>query len=397
MSILATYIHNIKPSITLSLANKARELKARGVDVIDLSLGEPDFDTFDNIKLAAIEAINSGKTKYTDVRGIQKLREAIRDVYIKRSEFSVDNILVSCGAKQAIYNALMVTLNKGDEVIIPSPYWVSYPDMVRIAQGEPVVLNCNGDNDFKITPEQLDNAITEKTKWIFLNSPSNPTGMKYTKDEFKGLVKVIEKHKHVYVLSDDIYEELTYDDEAYSLIDFAETIKERLLVINGVSKTYAMTGWRIGYALGPTEVIKAMGIMQSQSTSNPCSISQYAALEALTGPQEYMKNSVLNFKKKRDLTYDLITNISGIDCKKPRGAFYVFPSCSNFVGKKTKAGLLINNDRDFCEYLLEEARVMVVPGSAFGADGHFRISYATSEDIIKESAERIGSALKLLG
>ena len=386
-------MHHIKPSATLVLANKARELKAKGVDILDLSLGEPDFDTFDNIKHAAIEAIKSGKTKYTDVSGIRELKEAIRKSYSQRATFSLDNIIVSSGAKQAIYNALMVTINEGDEVIIPAPYWVSYPDMVRVARGNPVIVECTDSSNFKITPSLLERAITNKTKWVFLNSPNNPTGMKYSRDELVSLVKVIEDNPNIYVLSDDIYEVLSYEDHAYSLIDYADSIKDRLLVVNGVSKSYAMTGWRIGYAIGPIEIIKAMSVMQSQSTSNPCSISQYAALEALTGTQEYMNEGVLQFKKKRDLAHDLLNNLCKMECKKSDGAFYLFPKCTSFFGLKTEEGEVITNDHDFCKYLLEEARVVVVPGSAFGAEGYFRLSYATSERIIEEAAKRISLAI----
>lgn len=393
MSILATYIHDIKPSATLALASKAKELKDKGINILSLAVGEPDFDTFDNIKAAAIEAIKSGKTKYTAVEGIPELKKAIQAAYKTRAHFDLGNIIVAAGAKQAIYNALMATINEGDEVIIPAPYWVSYPDMVKIARGTPVIVECTDETDFKITPKQLRASITKKTKWLFLNSPNNPTGMKYSAEELKQLVDVISEYPNLYVLSDDIYEELSYEDKPYSLIDFAEKIQDRILVINGVSKSYSMTGWRIGYALGPKNIINAMSIIQSQSTSNPCSISQYAALEALTGTQEFLKDSVLQFKKKRDLAYKLLNKVEGIECKKSEGAFYLFPKCKSFVGKKTPDGRIIHNDHDLSGYLLEEAKVVVVPGSAFGAEGYFRLSYATSEEIIIEAVKRINDAL----
>jgi len=393
MSILATYIHDIKPSATLALASKAKELKDQGIDILSLAVGEPDFDTFDNIKAAAIEAIKAGKTKYTAVEGIPELKKAIQSAYKNRAHFDLSNIIVATGAKQAIYNALMATINEGDEVIIPSPYWVSYPDMVKIARGTPVLVECTDETNFKITPKQLRESITAKTKWLFLNSPSNPTGMKYSEEELKQLVEVLSEHKNIYVLSDDIYEELSYEDKPYSLIDFADKIQDRVLVINGVSKSYSMTGWRIGYALGPKDLINAMSIIQSQSTSNPCSISQYAALEALNGTQEFLKDSILQFKRKRDLAHKLLNEVEGIECKKSEGAFYLFPKCQSFVGKKTPDGRVIHNDHDFSGYLLEEAKVVVVPGSAFGAEGYFRLSYATSEEVIIEAVKRINSAL----
>jgi len=395
MSILASYIHNIKPSITLSLANKARELKSQGVELYDLSIGEPDFDTFNNIKDAAIKAINQGKTKYTDVRGLLQLREAICKNYEARCKFSTNNVIVSAGAKQSIYNALMVTLNEGDEVILPAPYWVSYPDMVKIARGIPVAVECDEKDNFKLTPEKLEKAITKKTKWLLLNSPNNPSGIKYFKKELEAIVSVLKRHPNVYVLSDDIYEDLCYDGSVLSFVDVAHEIMDRLLVVNGVSKSYAMTGWRIGYAIGPSEIISAMSILQSQSTSNPCSVSQYAAIEALNGPQEYMRQGVEQFKKKRDLTYDLLTEDGSLTCCKPEGAFYLFPKCSEFFGKRTENGSIINNDQDFCSYLLDQS-VVVVPGSAFGMAGYFRISYAASEETLKSAVNKIKDSIRKL-
>jgi len=396
MSILATYIHNIKPSATLALANKAKELKDKGVDVLNLSVGEPDFDTFENIKEAAINAIRAGKTKYTPVGGITELKDAIIDVYKDRFVCTRENIIVSTGAKQAIYNALLATVNEGDEVIIPSPYWVSYPDMVKIARGRPVIVDCDARTNFKIIPDLLEAAITSRTKWLFLNSPNNPTGMKYSEVELRELVEVLKKYPNLYILSDDIYEMLSYEDKPYSLVDFAEPLRGRILVINGVSKSYSMTGWRIGYAIGPTEIIKAMSVIQSQSTSNPCSISQYAALEALNGTQQYLLDSIKIFRKKRDIAYNLLSDIGGIECRKSEGAFYLFPECSSFFGKKTPEGGVIENSNDFCGYLLQEARVAVVPGSAFGAEGYFRFSYAVSEEILTKASHRIKEAVEKL-
>jgi len=395
MAILASYIHTIKPSITLSLANKARELKSQGIELYDLSIGEPDFDTFDNIKDAAINAINQGKTKYTDVKGVLQLREAVCAHYESRHKFSPDNVIISAGAKQSIYNAFMVTLNEGDEVLIASPYWVSYPDMIKLARGVPVVISCDEKDNFKLTSEKLERNITSKTKWLLLNSPNNPSGMRYTKTELQQLVNVLEKYPNVYVLSDDIYEDLCYDDSGISLIDVADTIIDRVLVINGVSKSYSMTGWRIGYALGSSELIKAMAILQSQSTSNPCSISQYAAIEALSGTQEHMKKSVEQFKNKRDLMYNLLTQDCGLSCAKPNGAFYLFPKCSEFFGKRTPSGIILRSDEDFCGYLLNES-VVTVPGSGFGTNGYFRISYATSEEILRGAAMKIAEAISKL-
>ncbi|MCH9753606.1 MAG: pyridoxal phosphate-dependent aminotransferase [Alphaproteobacteria bacterium] len=396
MSILATYIHNIKPSATLALATKAKQLKDQGVNVLNLSVGEPDFDTFDNIKEAAIRAINAGKTKYTPVGGIPELKDAIIETYKSRLSCVKENIIVSNGAKQAIYNALLATVNENDEVIIPSPYWVSYPDMVKIARGNPVIVDCGIDTNFKITPELLEGAITTRTKWLFLNSPNNPTGMKYTKDELKSLVEVLKKYPNLYVMSDDIYEMLSYEDEPYSLVDFAEPIKDRLLVVNGVSKSYSMTGWRIGYSIGPAELIKAMSVIQSQSTTSACSISQYAALEALSGTQQYLEDSIEVFKSKRNAAYSFLNNIDGIECVKSEGAFYLFPQCSEMFGKKTPDGNLITNSSEFCVYLLQEALVAVVPGSAFGAEGYFRLSYAVSEEALADAANRIKEAVAKL-
>lgn len=393
MSIVASYIKKVKPSATLALATKAKELKAQGVDVINLSVGEPDFDSFENIKEAAIQAIKSGKTKYTPVGGIPELKEAIKNAYKGRIEVEASNIAVSTGAKQAIYNALMATIEDGDEVVIPSPYWVSYPDMVKIAGGRPVIVDTTSESNFKVTGEQLDKAITDKTKWVILNSPNNPTGMRYEKEELKQIDEVLGKHKKVHIMSDDIYEDINYKGGKSSFVDVAKESRGRLLIINGVSKSYSMTGWRIGYAIGPEEIIKAMLVIQSQSTSNPSSIGQYAALEALNGPQKDLKNSVVEFESKRDLAYDLLNKMDGISCKKSTGAFYLFPDCSAYFGMKLPSGSEIKDDMDLCSYLIDEAKVVVVPGTAFGYPGYFRLSYAVSKDHIKDALGRIEFAL----
>ena len=394
MSIIASYIKKVKPSATLALAAKAKELKAQGVDVINLSVGEPDFDSFENIKEAAIDAIRAGKTKYTPVGGIPELKDAIKNSYKGRIDVDASNIAVSTGAKQAIYNALVATLEEGDEVIIPTPYWVSYPDMVKIAGGEPVIVDTTDESNFKVTAEKLDNAITNRTKWLILNSPNNPTGMKYDRSELEAIDAVLAKHPKVHVMSDDIYEELSYEGDRLSFVDIAKESRDRLLIINGVSKAYSMTGWRIGYAIGPVEIIKAMLVIQSQSTSNPSSIGQYAALEALTGPQTQLEDSISEFREKRDLAYDLLNKIEGISCKKSNGAFYLFPNCKSYFGSKAPGVSEIKDDHDLCAYLIDEAKVVVVPGSAFGYPGHFRLSYAVSKEQINESLGRIESALK---
>jgi len=371
------------------VSQKARELKAAGKDVIGLGAGEPDFDTPDNIKKAAIEAINRGDTKYTAVDGTADLKKAIVNKFKRENnlEYSTNEITVGTGGKQVIYNAFMATLNKGDEVIIPAPYWVSYPDMVLLAGGNPKIVKCNENDGFKLTPKNLKKAITKKTKWLILNSPSNPTGASYTKEEIEALSEVLIKNKNVHILSDDIYEHITYDNFNFFTIAQVSKLKNRTLTMNGVSKSYAMTGWRIGYAAGPKEIIKAISKIQSQSTSNPSSISQAAAVEALNGTQDFIKERANAFKERRDFVVNSLNNIKGISCLKPSGAFYVFPSCKKLLGKKTK----LKTDKDFVEKLLEEALVAVVQGSAFGLDGYFRISYATSMDNLKKALERIKS------
>ncbi len=389
MSIVSNSLKRIKPSPTIAVSQKARELKAAGKDVIGLGAGEPDFDTPDNIKKAAIEAINRGETKYTAVDGTPALKKAIVNKFKRENnlEYSAEEITVGTGGKQVIYNAFMATLNKGDEVIIPAPFWVSYPDMVLLAGGNPKIVKCNENDGFKLTPKNLKKAITKKTKWLILNSPSNPTGASYTKKEIEALSEVLIKNKNVHILSDDIYEHITYDNFNFFTIAQVSKLKNRTLTMNGVSKSYAMTGWRIGYAAGPKEIIKAISKIQSQSTSNPSSISQAAAVEALNGTQDFIKERANAFKERRDFVVNSLNNIKGISCLKPSGAFYVFPSCKKLLGKKTK----LKTDKDFVEKLLEEALVAVVQGSAFGLDGYFRISYATSMDNLKKALERIKS------
>ncbi len=389
MSIVSNSLKRIKPSPTIAVSQKARELKAAGKDVIGLGAGEPDFDTPDNIKKAAIEAINRGETKYTAVDGTPALKKAIVEKFKRENnlEYSAEEITVGTGGKQVIYNAFMATLNKGDEVIIPAPFWVSYPDMVLLAGGNPKIVKCNENDGFKLTPKNLKKAITKKTKWLILNSPSNPTGVAYTKEEIEALSEVLIKNKNIHILSDDIYEHITYDNFNFFTIAQVSKLKNRTLTMNGVSKSYAMTGWRIGYAGGPKEIIKAISKIQSQSTSNPSSISQAAAVEALNGTQDFIQERSNAFKERRDFVVNSLNNIKGISCLKPSGAFYVFPSCKKLLGKKTK----LKTDKDFVEKLLEEALVAVVQGSAFGLEGYFRISYATSMDNLKKALERIKS------
>ncbi len=399
MSIIANNLKNIKASPTIAVSMKAAELKAMGKNIISLGMGEPDFDTPIHIKQAAINAINNGDTKYTAVDGTANLKKAIIAKFSRENdlEYQANQIIVSTGAKQVIYNALMATINSGDEVIIPAPYWVSYPDMVLLANGKPVIIETNADNNFKITPEQLEKAISSKSKWLILNSPSNPTGSCYSKEELVAIATILIKNPHLYILSDDIYEHLLFDNSKfYTLAQIAPELKDRCLVVNGVSKSYAMTGWRIGYGAGNNEIIKAMSIIQSQSTSSPSSISQAASVEALNGNQDYVNSSKKIFEKRRDLVVAALNKINGIKCNIPNGAFYVFPSCHDLFGKKTPDGLIINNCNDFASYLLEEALVAVVPGIAFGAMGYFRISYAASEDFLNDAMTRISNAISNL-
>jgi len=387
MSIISDSLKRIKPSPTIAVTQKARELRAAGKDVIGLGAGEPDFDTPNNIKNAAIKAIRGGETKYTAVDGTPALKNAIIKKFKKENnlKYSAEEITVGTGGKQVLYNAFMATLNKGDEVIIPAPFWVSYPDMVLLAGGKPKIVKCSEADNFKLTPTKLRKTITKKTKWIIFNSPSNPTGASYTKAEIVKLSKVLSKHKRIHILSDDIYEHITYDKAKYFTIAQISNLKNRTLTMNGVSKSYAMTGWRIGYAGGPKEIIKAIRKVQSQSTSNPSSVSQAAAVEALNGTQKFIKTRSKEFKKRRDFVVSSLNKIKGINCLTPNGAFYVFPSCKNLLGNKTK----LKTDTDFVEKLLEKSNVAVVQGSAFGLSGHFRISYATSMQKLKVAMKRI--------
>ena len=387
MSIISDTLKRIKPSATIAVSQKARELKAAGVDVIGLGQGEPDFDTPDNIKDAGIKAIKDGDTKYTAVDGTPALKKAIVDKFKRENNlvYSTEQVTVGTGAKQVLFNAFVATLNKGDEVIIPAPFWVSYPDMVLLAGGKPKIIKCNESDGFKITPKKLKKAISKKTKWLILNSPSNPTGAGYTKDEIEELSKILIKNKKIHILSDDIYEHIRYDNFNFFTIAQVSKLKDRTLVLNGVSKSYAMTGWRIGYAAGPKELIKAMGKVQSQSTSNTSSISQAAAVEALNGNQDFISERSHAFKKRRDFVVSSLNNIKGLSCIKPNGAFYVFPNCKKLLNKKTK----LKTDADFVEQLLIKANVAVVQGSAFGLDGYFRISYATSMEKLKVAMDRI--------
>jgi aspartate aminotransferase len=392
MAFLADSLARIKPSATIAVTNKARELKAAGRDVIGLGAGEPDFDTPDNIKEAAIKAIRDGKTKYTAVDGMPELKAAIAQKFKRenRLAYSADEITVGTGGKQVLYNALMATLNPGDEVIVPAPYWVSYPEMVALGGGTPVEVATTLANGFKVTAEALEKAITPKTKWVILNSPSNPSGAAYTRAELKAVTDVLMRHPHVWVMTDDMYEHLVYDGFVFStVVEVEPGLRDRTLTVNGVSKAYAMTGWRIGYAGGPKTLIKAMATIQSQSTSNPSTISQWAAVEALTGPQDFIPKNAEIFKQRRDLVVSMLNQATGISCPRPEGAFYVFPSCAGTIGKTTPGGRKLANDEDYVTALLEEEGVAVVQGSAFGMGPHFRISYATSTEALEEACTRI--------
>ena len=398
MSIISDSLKKIKPSPTIAVTQKARELKAAGKDVIGLGAGEPDFDTPENIKQAAIKAINDGDTKYTAVDGTPALKKAIVEKFKKENnlDYTADQITVGAGGKHVIYNAMMATLNEGDEVIVPAPYWVSYPDIVLLAGGKPVVMECDEKQSFKINPSDLEKFITPKTKWIILNSPSNPTGACYSEKDIREIAKVLEKHPHVYILSDDIYEHVTYEGFKFFTIAQIEGLKERVLTMNGVSKAYSMTGWRIGYAAGPKEIIKAIAKIQSQSTTNPSSISQAASVEALSGTQDFIKKRADSFQERRDFVVKALNDIDSIECLNPDGAFYVFPSCKGLMGKKDTNGKEIKSDTDFVQSLLENSGIAVVQGSAFGLEGFFRISYATSMDNLKKALEKISSFCKSL-
>jgi len=392
MGLIADALGRVQPSQTIAVTTKARELKAAGHDVIGLGAGEPDFDTPDNIKEAAIKAIQEGKTKYTNVDGIPELKDAICRKFERENGLSYkpSQIMVAPGGKKVIFNAMMATLNPGDEVVIPAPYWVSYPDIVQMVGGTPVIVTTTLKDRFKLRPEALEAAITPRTKWIIFNHPSNPSGAAYTHDELKAVTDVLMRHPHVWVLTDDMYEHLVYDD--YRFVTPAQVepgLYDRTLTMNGVSKAYAMTGWRIGYAGGPEVLIKAMTKLQSQTTSNPASVSQWASVEALNGPQDFLKERAEVFKQRRDLVVSMLNQASGIECPTPEGAFYVYPSCKGCLGKTTPKGKTLETDEDFVTALLEDAGVAVVHGTAFGLSPFFRISYATSTEALEEACRRI--------
>ena len=392
MAFLADALSRVKPSATIAVSQKARELKAKGRDVIGLGAGEPDFDTPDNIKAAAIDAIKRGETKYTPVAGIPELREAIVAKFKRENnlDYTAAQTIVGTGGKQILFNAFMATMNPGDEVVIPTPYWVSYPEMVALCGGTPVFVATTQENNFKLTAEALDKAITPKTKWFVFNSPSNPSGAAYSHDELKALTDVLLKHPHVWVLTDDMYEHLTYGDFKFATpVEVEPKLYDRTLTMNGVSKAYAMTGWRIGYAAGPLSLIKAMDMIQGQQTSGACSIAQWAAVEALNGPQDFIGTNKAVFEGRRDLVVSMLNQANGIVCPKPEGAFYVYPSCAGLIGKTAPSGKVIETDEDFVTELLESEGVAVVHGSAFGLGPNFRISYATSEALLEEACKRI--------
>jgi aspartate aminotransferase len=392
MAFLADSLARIKPSATIAVTDKARELKQAGRDVIGLGAGEPDFDTPDNIKEAAIRAIRDGKTKYTAVDGMIELKEAIVEKFKRENNLSYrpEEISVGAGGKQVLFNALMATLNPGDEVIVPAPYWVSYPEIVSLVGAKPVCIETTIESGFKLSVAQLERAITPKTKWLILNSPSNPSGAAYTRDELRALTDMLMKHSHVWVLTDDIYEHLTYDGFVFTTpVEIEPGLFERTLTLNGVSKAYCMTGWRIGFAGAPSFLIKAMAKLQSQSTTNPSSISQWAAVEALNGPKDFLPKNAEAFRKRRDLVVSMLNQANGLVCPSPEGAFYVFPTCAGLIGKQSAGGRLIETDEDFVTALLEEEGVAVVQGSAFGPAPHFRISYAAADDILEDACGRI--------
>jgi len=392
MAFLADALSRVKPSATIAVSQKKRELQAQGLTVIGLEMGEPDFDTPENVKQAAIDAIRRGETKYTPVAGIKPLREAIAAKFKRENNLDYDwtQTIVGTGGKHILFNALMATINPGDEVIIPSPYWVSYPEMVALCGGTPVFAQTKIEHGFKLQPDVLEAAITPKTKWLILNSPSNPSGAAYTGDELKAIADVLLKHPHVWVLTDDMYEHLIYGDfKFHTIAEVEPNLYDRTLTMNGVSKAYAMTGWRIGYAAGPIELIKAMDKIQSQQTSGTCSIAQWAAVEALNGPQDFVAKNKAIFQSRRDLVVSMLNQAAGIKCPTPEGAFYVYPSCEGLIGKKTPSGKVIETDEDFVTELLMTEHVAVVHGSAFGLGPNFRISYATSEDLLEEACRRI--------
>ena len=399
MPLISSALGRISPSATLAMTSRVLELKAQGVQVIGLAAGEPDFDTPDFVKEAAIDAIRAGQTKYTNVDGTAALKEAICAKFARDNNLAYEpaQISVNVGGKHTLFNALAATVEAGDEVIVPAPYWVSYPDIVQFCGGTPVFIRAGADQGYKITPEQLEAAITPATKWLILNSPSNPTGAAYTADELKALGEVLLRHPHVWVMADDMYEHITYGDFVFTTIaDVVPDLYERTLTVNGCSKAYAMTGWRIGFAGGPVQLIKAMAKLQSQSTSNPCSIAQAAATAALTGPQAFLLERAAAFEKRRDLVVSMLNQINGVHCPRPDGAFYVYPDVSGLIGKATPGGKVIDTDEALVDYFLDEARVAAVHGKAFGLEPAFRVSYATSEALLAEACERIQSACTAL-
>jgi aspartate aminotransferase len=399
MPFLADRLARVKPSPTMAITALATELKAAGRDIVSLSVGEPDFDTPPNIQEAAIAAMRRGETRYTTFDGSIELKRAVCAKFKRENhlDYETSQITISSGGKQVLYNAMVATLNPGDEVVIPAPFWVSYPEMVLLADGTPVPVPCPQNNSFKLRPEDLEAAITPRTKWLILNSPSNPTGSAYTEAELKAVAEVLLRHPQVWVMTDDMYEHVIYDNFDYRTIAEVEPrLYDRTLTVNGVSKAYCMTGWRIGYGGGPKALIKAMGAIQSNSTANPCSISQAAAIEALNGPQDFIPVHNQSFKERRDLVVDMLNRIPGLFCPRPEGAFYVYPSCAGVIGKRTPAGQTIANDGDFARYLLEETGVAVVHGEAFGLSPHFRISYAASPEVLRDACQRIERACRAL-
>ena len=399
MTFISDSLNRIKPSATMVITAKATQLKREGKKVIGLSSGEPDFDTPQHVKQAAIDAINSGYTKYTNIEGIPELRQSIVEKFKKDNDlnYDVSNVIVGTGGKQILFNALMSSLNKDDEVIIPAPYWVSYPDMTLLAGGKPIFVDCSSETNFKLTGEALDKVITKNSKWLILNSPSNPTGSCYSISELEEIANVVRKHENLYVMTDDIYEYIVYDNfKFYTLAQVAPDLKDRILTVNGVSKSYCMTGWRIGYAAGPSLLIKAMIKIQGQSTSNPSSISQYAALAGISGSKEFLDPCLKAFDERRHFVVDKLNSIKGISCILPEGAFYAYPNVSELIGKKTQNGKILNNDAEIVEWLLESAEVAAVPGVAFGLEPYFRVSYATSLEVLKEAMNRIEKAVLTL-
>jgi len=393
----AARLGKVKPSPTMKITKLAKEMKAAGKNVIGLAAGEPDFDTPEHIKVAAIEAIKRGDTKYTAVDGTPELKNAISAKFKRENNiaYNSNQIIVGAGGKQVLFNAIMATVGAGDEVIIPAPYWVSYPDMVNLAEGVPVFVSTSADDGFKMKPESLEKAITPRTKWLILNSPSNPSGAAYARHELEALGQVLLKHRHVRIMSDDIYEHLVYGDfKFHTIAQVVPELYERTLTVNGVSKAYNMTGWRIGYAAGPEEIIKKMGEIQGHSTSNACSISQAAAVAALNGPQDFLKEQNRVFRERRDMVAEMLNNTPGISCLVPEGAFYVYPDCAGLIGGTTPEGKKLETDGDVVEYFLEAEGVAAVPGSAFGMSPYFRISYATSTEDLEEACSRIKRAVE---